>query len=161
MVLFINNQLEQGISINIGRRTAASERRKPMKRHLISEWSVGEHSGQLAIVGHSEGDLQIALEVANQSGQGTILFLWDESDVLVQGVTEVLITKHGELKDELIIGIAISRMGSIVFGWSPFEDNDCALMFSQGEEKILIAETHAVEFFRWLRRSLQLIGRIV
>lgn len=132
-----------------------------MKRHLISEWSVGEHSGQLAIVGHSEGDLQIALEVANQSGQGTIQFLWGESETLVQGITEILITKHGELKDELIVGIALSRCGSIHFGWSPFDDDECALMLSQDEEKITIAETHAVEFFRWLRRSLQLIGRIV
>lgn len=131
-----------------------------MHRHLISEWSAGEHSSQLAIVGH-EADLVIALTAANPSGSGTIEFSWDESGLVIKGITETLITKHGQLEVEMIVGVAVLRDESIVFGWSPYDEAECALTLSQGEERILIAEGYAVEFFRWLRRSIQLIGRIV
>lgn len=131
-----------------------------MHRHLISEWSAGEHSSQLAIVGH-EADLVIALTAVNPSGSGTIEFSWDESGSVIKGITETLITKHGQLEVEMIVGVAVLRDASIVFGWSPYDEAECALTLSQGEERILIAEGYAVEFFRWLRRSIQLIGRIV
>ncbi len=132
-----------------------------MHRHLISEWSVGEHSCQLAIVEHSDTDMQIALSMINDLSHGTIEFWWGESAAFVQGVTELLITKHGELEMDMIIGIMLNNKEAIYFGWTPYGVGGCALLFNQGDERITVAETHAVEFFRWLRRSLQLLGRMV
>ena len=119
-----------------------------------------EHSSQLALIGQ-EADLVIALSVANPSGTGTIQFSWEESGLVIKGITETLITKHGRLELEMIVGIAVLGNASIIFGWSPYNEAECSLTLSQGDERIMIAEGYAVEFFRWLRRSIQLIGRIV
>jgi len=131
-----------------------------MHRHPISEWSAGEHSCQLAIIGR-EADLVIAVTAAGPAGAGTIQFAWDESGLVIKGITETLITKHGQLEVEMVVGIAVLKDESMVFGWSPYSEAECALTLSQGEETILIPEGYAVDFFRWLRRSIQLIGRIV
>ncbi len=143
-----------------------------MRRNLISEWSAGEHSGQLFMVEgtHTDGDqnlkpedsIQIVLELGHNSQKGNIRFFWHESEDLIQGVTEILITTYEQLEEEMIIGILLSKIENIFFGWSPFLAHaDCGLMLSQGDEKIVVHRSHAVDFFRWLKNSLQLVGRIV
>ena len=143
-----------------------------MRRNLISEWSAGEHSGLLFMVEGTETDgtqnfkpeesIQIVLEIGHNSQKGNIRFYWNESEDLIHGITEILITTHGSLEEEMIIGILLSKIENIFFGWSPFlEHADCGLMLSQGEERIVIHNSHAVDFFRWLKNSLQLMGRIV
>lgn len=133
-----------------------------MKRNLISEWSVGEHSGRLFMIEPTKDNLQIILEANDDSHAGTVQFWWDESEALVQGITEILITTHQQLSEELIVGIMVSKNDDIFFGWTPDVANDeCGLMLCQGEERIIIGKSLTVEFFRWLRNSLQLMGRIV
>lgn len=117
-----------------------------MERNLISEWSAGENSSRLAITGYAEDDLSISLTVSDPYREGTVQFSWNENRFVIKGITETLITKHGPLDVEMIVSMALSRNGSIVFGWSPYNEAECALTLSQGEEKIMIAETYAVEF---------------
>jgi len=132
-----------------------------MRTNLISEWSVGEYLGQLILIERSETDVQIALKVVSNSHHGVIQFWWDESDYLIQGITEVLITKHDKLSANMLVGLMLSKNDNILFGWSPINDDQCGLVLYQDNESIIIDEANVVNFFRWLRSNLQLIGRIV
>ena len=132
-----------------------------MRTNLISEWSVGEYLGQLILIERSETDVQIALKVVSNSHHGVIQFWWDGSEYLIQGITEVLITKHDKLSANMLVGLMLSKNDNILFGWSPINDDQCGLVLYQDNESIIIDEANVVNFFLWLRSNLQLIGRIV
>ena len=102
-----------------------------MRRNLISEWSSREHSGQLFIVENKtkvyeqqqlkpEESMEIVLELGCDSHKGSIRFRWGEGEALIQGLTEVLITTHGDLTETMLVGILLSKVENIYFGWSPF-----------------------------------------
>lgn len=133
-----------------------------MRRNLISEWSVGEQSGRLFLVTEAtDTNQQIVLELNNTENPGTVHFYWDESESVIEGITEILITKRHQFTEERIVGMLWSDIENILFGWSPLANGEYGLMITQADEKIIINQDVAIEFFRWIRNSLQLMGRIV
>lgn len=134
-----------------------------MRKILISEWSVGEQSGRLLMVTEATNtNQQIILELSDNEQAGTVQFDWEESESVIEGIAEILITKNEQSSEERIVGMLCSDIENIFFGWSALDSKEnCGVMIAQGDEKIIIKKSGAVEFFRWIRNSLQLMGRIV
>lgn len=132
-----------------------------MSKRLISEFQMPDSLVQLIVIPYDAENLQIIIDhTVDQGSLGRIHFWWNESAAVIQGFTEVLITKHGELNDELIVGLLGSKFGETYFSWISNED-DYALKLSQGDENIHIDEVFVIEYFRWIRHSLQLVQRMV